>query len=277
MGKERTDDVLFPQIQDRFLQYVLRVSRKFSSKTVKFISILCLTHRFINQCPPFGTIVPRRDNMFWIWCGLILYALFLAPGKVFTTDPIVQNLLTGNFAEVDPLVVTVFNFLGLFPLLFASLLIPVERGKPPVWPFILGSFVLGAFSLLPYFFLRKRKTPSSKRNPKWIHKILKSNVYSILLILLAFSSSIYLLNGFSLIAYWEAFNNSKLVSVMTIDFLVLLWLSSYVMKTKYNVTRFPILSFIPVIGPLVLRWIKHNGRKTYHVYEDTKRTERHDD
>jgi hypothetical protein len=69
--------------------------------------------------------------MFWIWCGLILYALFLAPGKVFTTDPIVQNLLTGNFAEVDPLVVTVFNFLGLFPLLFASLLIPVERGNPP--------------------------------------------------------------------------------------------------------------------------------------------------
>jgi hypothetical protein len=215
--------------------------------------------------------------MFWIWFGFIMYALFLAPGKGFTSDPIVQDLLAGNFAEVDPLVVTVFSFLGLFPFLFASLLIPVERGKIPVWPFVLGSFFLGAFSLLPYFFLRKRNTPSSMRNPKWIHKILISNVFSILLILLAFSSSIYLLNGFSLITYWEAFNNSKLVSVMTFDFLVLIWLSSYVMKNIYNATCFGFLSFIPVMGPLMLRWIKNNGRKTYHVYEDTKRTERRND
>lgn len=46
-------------------------------------------------------------------------------------------------------------------------------------------------------------------------------------------------------------------------------------KTIYNIKRFPFLSFFPVIGPLVLRWKKDNGRKTYHVYEDTKRTERH--
>ncbi|WRP04874.1 hypothetical protein U9J35_13205 [Rossellomorea aquimaris] len=198
--------------------------------------------------------------MFWIWFGLIIYALFLAPGRGFISDPIVHDLLTGNFTEVDPLVVTVFNFLGLFPLLFASLLIPIERDKLPVWPFVLGSFVLGAFSLLPYFFLRKRNTHSSMSKPKWIHKILKSNVYSILLILLAFSSSIYLLNGYSLLTYWEAFNNSKLVSVMTIDFLILLWLSSYVMKNIYNVTRFSLLSFFPIIGPLMLRWMKRNGR-----------------
>ncbi|MGM0751061.1 MAG: hypothetical protein ACQET6_03970 [Bacillota bacterium] len=215
--------------------------------------------------------------MFWIWSGFIIYTLFLAPGRGFTRDPIVQDLLSGNFSEVDPLVVTVFNFLGLFPLLFASLLIPVERDKIPVWPFVLGSFVLGAFSLLPYFFLQKRSTPTSMRKTNWIQKILKSNVYSILLILLAFSLSIYLLNGFSLLTYWEAFNNSKLVSVMTIDFFILLWLSSYVMKNIYNVTRYSMLSFIPIIGPLMLRWMKHNGRESFHVYEDTKRTERHND
>ncbi|NMH70299.1 hypothetical protein HF072_16080 [Bacillus sp. RO3] len=214
--------------------------------------------------------------MIWIWLGLILYALFLAPGEGFSTDPIIRQLVTGDVDAVDPLVVTVFYFLGLFPLLFASLLIPDDRGKIPAWPFVLGSFILGAFSLLPYFFLRKTGTVPSQSAPSLFHKTLRSNVFNILLILMAVASLSFLLGGFSLSDYGIAFRDSKLVSVMTADFLVLVWLSSYTMKHIYGVKHFNFLSFIPVIGPVMLRWKKQNGRIS-NVYKDTERTERHDD
>ncbi|UII58568.1 hypothetical protein LS684_23565 (plasmid) [Cytobacillus spongiae] len=200
--------------------------------------------------------------MIWIWLGLILYALFLAPSEGFSTDPIIRQLVTGDVDAVDPLVVTVFYFLGLFPLLFASLL--------------LGSFILGAFSLLPYFFLRKTGTVPSQSAPSLFHKTLRSNVFNILLILMAVASLSFLLGGFSLSDYGIAFRDSKLVSVMTADFLVLVWLSSYTMKHIYGVKHFNFLSFIPVIGPVMLRWKKQNGRNS-NVYKDTERTERHDD
>ncbi|MBN8194371.1 hypothetical protein JI667_19755 [Bacillus sp. NTK074B] len=83
--------------------------------------------------------------MFWIWLTFVLYAMFVAPGKGFASDPIIQDLLRGNVNEVEPLVLTVFTFLGLFPMLFAALLLPFDQDKVPAWPFILGSLRTGGF------------------------------------------------------------------------------------------------------------------------------------
>ncbi|PFA70738.1 hypothetical protein CN378_00265 [Bacillus sp. AFS015802] len=194
--------------------------------------------------------------MFWVWLVFVFYAMFLAPGKGFASDPIIQGLLQGKFSEVEPLVVTVFMFLGLFPLLFAALLLPVDRDNMPAWPFILGAFALGAFSLLPYFFLRKGHHRPVSRSPRGIHALLSSKAFSLLLMIMALASLTYLGHGFSLHSYWRAFQDSKLVSVMTVDFFILLWLSFYTMDSIYNIKDMRWLSLVPVIGPLMLRWKK---------------------
>ncbi|WP_459989030.1 hypothetical protein [Priestia megaterium] len=53
-----------------------------------------------------------------VWAMLVLYAWLLAPGASAGNDLLFKNLITGNFQLVDPLVVMVFSFLGLFPVLF---------------------------------------------------------------------------------------------------------------------------------------------------------------
>ena len=199
--------------------------------------------------------------MVWIWLIFILYALFFAPGVDLWNDPIVHSLLKGQFGDVDSLVVTVFNFLGIFPLLFATLLLPKDKNIVPAWPFILGSILFGAFSLLPYFFLRKEGYPRPIRIPGWMVTLLNSRWYTAFLILISISALSYLLNGFSFNTFWLSFKESKLVSVMTIDFLLLTWLSHYIIKQQYGIKKYTWLCFFPILGPLMLRWNKRNGGK----------------
>ncbi|WP_064091256.1 hypothetical protein [Rossellomorea aquimaris] len=199
--------------------------------------------------------------MVYIWFIFILYAILFAPGEELRNDPIVQGLLTGQFKNLDALVVTVFIFLGLFPLLFATLLLPKDKNIVPAWPFVLGSMLLGAFSLLPYFFLKKDGNSLPVRIPSWMVTLLNSRWYSMLLFLITISALTYLLNGFSFKAYWLSFKESKLVSVMTIDFLILTWLSYFIIKEQYGIKKYTWFSFFPILGPLMLRWRKLNGRK----------------
>ncbi|MCJ7988695.1 hypothetical protein MUB15_04420 [Priestia sp. OVS21] len=45
-----------------------------------------------------------------VWAMLVLYAWLLAPGASAGNDLLFKNLITGNFQQVDPLVVMVFSF-----------------------------------------------------------------------------------------------------------------------------------------------------------------------
>ena len=53
---------------------------------------------------------------------------------------------------MNPVFFSLFNMMGVYPAVYAALLVPGGRsaGGLPAWPFITGSFFLGAFALLPY-------------------------------------------------------------------------------------------------------------------------------
>jgi hypothetical protein len=62
----------------------------------------------------------------------------------------VLRLLTGQWDGEEPVVVALFNLMGVWPFVLAAQLAPWLRRRPlPLWPFALGSMVLGAFVLLP--------------------------------------------------------------------------------------------------------------------------------
>ncbi|PYZ91527.1 hypothetical protein CR194_19535 [Salipaludibacillus keqinensis] len=187
---------------------------------------------------------------------LLLYTFFIAPGAGSQEDLLFQQLVTGQFNEVDPLVVTVFSMLGVYPIIFAMLLIPKDHYRWAAWPFVLFSFVLGAFSLLTYFIFRKNKTYDKPRGPKLLHKSLVHPISVSIVLIIAVSLYVNGSGG-SLTAYQQAFMSSHLVSVMTIDLFVLIWLSYDVLKNEWNL-RFSWLAFIPAIGPLVLL-LKHKN------------------
>lgn len=187
---------------------------------------------------------------FIIWLLLIGYAVFLAPGG--ETDPILSNIFSGNFGEIDPLVFAVFNSLGLFPMVFLTLLLLNDRQKWPAWPFALLSFVVGAFSLLLYFAFGDRKAERRLRTPSWLVRFLGSRFWLILLMVSWVANGLTLLQGFSLAAYREAFFASGLVSVMTVDWFVLWGLSIYAVHRFYPEAKLKALAWIPIIGPILV-------------------------
>jgi hypothetical protein len=196
-----------------------------------------------------------------VWAMLVLYALLLAPGASTANDLLFKNLITGNFQQVDPLVVMVFSFLGLFPVLFMVMICKKDTYKLPGWPFSLLSFALGAFSLLFYYHWKGQKVRTRSRISSRFIAIISSRFIAIissrlgigLCLALTIAGYVYGLSVGSIKAYGDAFMQSQLVSVMTADFFVLTWLS-YSVMTKERIASRPhlLLYFIPVAGPFLV-------------------------
>jgi len=187
------------------------------------------------------------------WLLLIGYALFLAPGG--ETDPIMSSVFSGDLGAIDPLVLAVFNSLGLFPMMFLTILLLNDRQKWPAWPFVLLSFGIGAFALLPYFALGNRKTDRRLRTPAWLVRFLSSRFWLIVFMLFWVGNALTLLQGFSLTAYQDAFFASSLVSVMTVDWFVLWGLSVYTVYHFYPHAKRKSLAWIPILGPILVLYL----------------------
>ncbi|XKH49448.1 hypothetical protein LG275_07275 [Chryseomicrobium palamuruense] len=195
---------------------------------------------------------------FVVWILLVGYAVFLAPGQGNSSDPVLTEVFAGNWAAIDPLVLTVFNSLGIFPLLFLTVLLRNDTKHWPAWPFSLVSFGLGAFSLLLYFAFGNRPPERKIRTPKWLLRILRSKTWLLFLIVITVANLISLQNGISLDAYRETFQQSHLVSVMTVDWFVLWGLSIYAVYHFYPEARAKALAFIPIAGPALVLLINSN-------------------
>lgn len=91
-----------------------------------------------------------------IWLGFVGYAFIFAPPNQPETFELIQQLSTGDWAGVNPLIAALFNLMGILPVMYGALLFVDGRGqKLPAWAFSTGSFFLGAFALLPYLVFRK--------------------------------------------------------------------------------------------------------------------------
>lgn len=187
---------------------------------------------------------------FAIWLALIGYAVFLAPGG--DSDPILTQIFSGQLGDIAPLVLAVFNSLGLFPAVFLTLLLLNDRQRWPAWPAAIASFVIGAFALLPYFAFGAKPPQKKLRTPKWLVRFLSSRIWLGALIVLWAGNLLTLLQGFSLAAYREAFFASSLVSVMSVDWFVLWGLSVYTVYRFYPDAHNKALAWIPILGPVLV-------------------------
>lgn len=193
-----------------------------------------------------------------IWLLLLAYAVFLAPGSE-GSDPVMEQVFSGNLDAIDPLVLTVFNSLGIFPLVFLTILLRNDRQRWPAWPFSLAAFAGGAFALLPWFAFGDRPKKRGLRTPGWILRILRSKIWLILLLVFFVGNLLTLLQGVSFSGYSEAFMESSLVSVMTVDWFILWWLSVYAIHRFYPDAKRKGLAWIPIAGPvLVLFFVKED-------------------
>jgi hypothetical protein len=161
--------------------------------------------------------------IFWpIWAAFVAYAFLLAPANSPNTLSLILNLSTGQWAGINPIVIALFNLMGIWPMAYGAVMLfeQSEKSKPG-W-FCGASFAVGAFAILPYLALRKPQ-PESALPTKPLLKILDSRWLAIALLII---SSILLTYGITQ-GDWAAFvqqwRSERFIHVMSLDF-VMLWL-----------------------------------------------------
>lgn len=103
-----------------------------------------------------GRAVVARICFGLIWLGFSVYAFLLSPPPAPDTVQLVVHLSTGQWSDINPWVISLFNLMGVWPLIYCCLLFADGRGQAiPAWPFACLSFLVGAFGLLPYLALRQ--------------------------------------------------------------------------------------------------------------------------
>ncbi len=91
-----------------------------------------------------------------LWLAFTTYAFGFAP-TANPADPGGMNEIVALIqGKGEPLILALFNVMGLIPVLYLFLLIPDGHGqKLPAWPFGILMFAIGAFVLIPYLVFRK--------------------------------------------------------------------------------------------------------------------------
>nr|WP_174783675.1 DUF2834 domain-containing protein [Dolichospermum sp. UHCC 0259] len=162
----------------------------------------------------------RKITFGLLWLGFISYAFFFAPPEQPDTFELIKNLSTGNWQGINPLIISLFNIMGIWPFIYSAVIFFDGRGqKIPAWPFASASFALGAFALLPYLALRE---PNHKfiGEKNLFLKILDSRILGILLTIgaVVLLASSFQGNWGDFVHQWQ---NSRFIHVMSLDFVML--------------------------------------------------------
>ena len=136
-----------------------------------------------------------------VWIFFLLYSFLWSPEGTETYG-------FSNFAlsDVGPIAFSLFNLVGVMALLYAATLFLESRERfVPAWIFVLGSFALGMYFLMPYFAFRGVWKKEPKTEESLFAKIVDSRILGIIIALLSFGLLFYGIIAGSLIGDWSNF------------------------------------------------------------------------
>jgi hypothetical protein len=192
-----------------------------------------------------------------LWLGFITYAFVFAPPDQPDTLELIKNLSTGQWQGINPLVVALFNIMGVFPIIYSAVLFIDGRGqKIPAWLFAIPSFAVGAFAILPYLALRESNKQFPGKKDFFI-KLLDSRFTGIALTLGTIILVAYGLQGGDWGNFVQQWQTSRFIHVMSLDFCVLCLIfpalvgDDIARRNVKNPQLLSLISFIPLFGPLI--------------------------
>lgn len=202
------------------------------------------------------TISSKKVAFAAVWLGFSLYAFTLAPPTQPDTLDLILKLSSGQWENINPLIVTLFNLMGIWPMIYACFaLIDGVGQKIPAWPFVAFSFGVGAFALLPYLAIRENN-PTFKGEKSSLLKIVDSPWLGRALMVGAIALVAYAVAGGNLAANWADFvqqwHSSQFIHVMSLDFCMLCAIVSPLLKddmAKRDLNS-PLLYWVGVLVPL---------------------------
>ena len=199
----------------------------------------------------------RKIGFWLLWLGVITYAFLLAPPNQPETPELIKNLSTGKWEGINPLIIALFNIMGIWPMIYGGLVfIDGRQQKIPAWLFATASFGVGAFALLPYLALRQPNQEFTGSKGTFL-KVLDSRWLGVALTL----GTLGLLSFGLLKGDWGDFaqqwQTNRFIHVMSLDFCLLCLLFSALLGDDMarrgwkNSQVFWAVALVPLVGPLL--------------------------
>lgn len=195
-------------------------------------------------------ITPQRLFFAAVWLALVSYAFLGAPAG---ESEVLAPLMQAQFRDLSPLLVAVFNSMGLLPLVYACFLLPDAHVRSrPAWPFVVAMMALGAFALLPYLIWRSPES-TRERQPNWGLAFWESRWLAIALTLAlatVIGRGVVAADWAEYLALWQ---RDRFVHVMTLDFVLLIALLPVVALNdmRQRVRQWPkVVLGMPLVGSL---------------------------
>lgn len=194
---------------------------------------------------------------FAIWLAFTGYAFLFAPPQQPDTFPLITNLINGDWQGINPLIIALFNLMGVLPLMYASFLF-IDGRQQKLWafPFAIFSMGVGAFAILPYLALRQ-PCPYFIGEKNWLIQIVDSRFYGFILTLIAIALIIFGCVYGDWGDFFQQWQTSRFIHVMSLDFCLLCLLFSPLLEDDIarreikNETLYRTLAFIPLLGILI--------------------------
>ncbi|MFB2922947.1 DUF2834 domain-containing protein [Aerosakkonema funiforme] len=201
--------------------------------------------------------MPRKIAFWLLWIGFVSYAFLLAPPTQSDTWTLIKNLSIGKLEGINPIIVSLFYIMGVWPMIYSCVLFIDGKGqKIRAWPFAIGSFGVGAFAVLPYLALREQNREFTGEKNLFL-KVVDSRWTAIFISLSAVG-----LVGYAMLAgdwgdFIKQWQTSQFIHVMSLDFCMLCLLfpalvgDDMVRRDIKNKQVFGAVSFIPLFGALL--------------------------
>ncbi|CAM4832683.1 unnamed protein product [Rotaria magnacalcarata] len=200
------------------------------------------------------------NKIFWIIWGIFLaYSIFLSPRHNETTKSTsvyIRKLMLGPWNNIDPYVIALFWFLGIWPFVYMSVLLVDGQNQQLNGSLAsLLAMALGGFILLPYFALRRSETTKQFRSNLFV-RIFESKLVTILLMIAAIGFALYALKFGDIHAFLHEFRTHQFIHIMTIDFFVVSFLfpglvEDDLKRRKITNNNYFRICFLPLLGPLI--------------------------
>jgi hypothetical protein len=210
----------------------------------------------------------KKIALWALWLGFITYAFVIAPPDSPDTWTVIQNLSTGKLEGINPLVIALFNIMGVLPLLYSCLIyIDGRVQKVPAWAFSVGSFAVGAFALIPYLALREPNGTFVGQKDGWL-KIMDSRWTGGLLAIATLTLLFYGLTNGDWNDFLQQWQTSRFIHVMSLDFCLLCLLFPVLLED--DMTRrglkdrriFWAVALVPLLGAIAYVTIRPPLRTT---------------
>ncbi len=175
---------------------------------------------FIHDNPMNNTQF-RKIALGLLWIGFVVYAFGFAPPDRPETLDLIQRLSTAQVAGINPLIVALFNIMGVWPLIYSCVLLMDGRMQTlKAAPFVALSFAVGAFALLPYLALRQ-PNPTFAGKKSWLLKLLDSRWLGAGIAIAAIGLVFYGVSQGNWADFVQQWQSSRFIHVMSLDFWML--------------------------------------------------------